>query len=93
MTYSGRIPGYDAWATQGPPEHNHFAECPLAEDAVLTDSCWNCGTLVRPDADECRECHETVITFGGPWHGPADCLCIDIEQDMELEKAERRAEW
>jgi RNA polymerase subunit RPABC4/transcription elongation factor Spt4 len=71
----------------------HFRECPLAEDAVLTDSCWNCGTLVRANADECPECHETVLSFGGPWHGPEDCQCSEIEEDMELEEAERRAEW
>ena len=71
----------------------HFAECPLHEDAVLTHSCWNCGTLVRANADECPECHETVITFGGPWHGPEGCLCLEIEEYKREVEAERRAEW
>ena len=70
----------------------HWRECPLAEGAVLTMECLNCSDLVSSGDGGCSYCGTTEEAWGGEWRGPADCRCSDIEEGLELEEAERRAE-
>ena len=66
----------------------HLRGCAYHEDASGLD-CMNCGAVVTSHV--CWDCGVTFETWGGDWRGPADCVCLDIEDWLQADEAERRA--
>jgi hypothetical protein len=81
----------------------HFRECPLHKDAVLTMECLNCSELVAPDATQCNYCgafswwdagtSQDGYDMDGPWQAEAECRCVEIDEGLQADEAERRAAW